>query len=149
MYDSILVPVDGSEQSSRALDHAVGHAETYDAAVHLLFVVDVASLPAEVDAAPVAERLDTYGERIVAGAADRVGAADVDRIETAVVPGVPHQAILDYADDNDVDLVVMGTHGRTGLDRYLLGSVTERVVRRSPVPVLAVRTDEAAAASGE
>lgn len=64
-------------------------------------------------------------------------------VETDVRRGNPHREILDYADEHAVDLVVMGTHGRTGLDRYLLGSVTEKVVRLSNVPVLTVRaTDE-------
>ncbi|MFC7079015.1 universal stress protein [Halorussus caseinilyticus] len=143
MYDSILVPIDGSEQSSRALEHAVGHADTYDAAVHLVFVVDVASVPAEVDAAPVEEKLDRYGESVTDGAAERVEDAGVSRVETSVVPGVPHRAILDYAAAHDVDLVVMGTHGRTGIDRYLLGSVTEKVVRLSEAPVLTVQADDA------
>jgi nucleotide-binding universal stress UspA family protein len=55
---------------------------------------------------------------------------------------MPYQSIQNYVEDNAVDLVVMGTHGRTGLDRYLLGSVTEKLVRTSPVPVLSVRIPE-------
>ncbi len=142
MYDSILVPIDGSDQSSRALDHAIGHAETYDADLHLVFVVDVASIPAEVDTAPVEEKLDSYGDHVTAGAAERAEEASVGRVETAVVPGVPHRAILDYADREEVDLVVMGTHGRTGLERYLLGSVTEKVVRLADAPVLTVHAEQ-------
>uniref|UniRef100_UPI00387E9FE4 universal stress protein n=1 Tax=Haloarcula regularis TaxID=3033392 RepID=UPI00387E9FE4 len=57
---------------------------------------------------------------------------------------MPYQAIQAYVEDNDVDLVVMGTHGRTGLERYLLGSVTEKLVRTAPVPVLTVRAPEEA-----
>lgn len=60
-------------------------------------------------------------------------------IEGVVAQGTPHQAILDHIDEHDIDLVVMGTHGRTGLDRYLLGSITEKVVRLSDAPVLTVR----------
>jgi nucleotide-binding universal stress UspA family protein len=145
MYDSILVPIDGSTQSSRALDHAVRHAETYDAEVHLLFVVDVGSVPTEVDVAPVEEKLDSYGEKITAGAAERVEDADVPGVVAEVVPGVPAKTIIDYAGDREVDLVVMGTHGRTGIDRYLLGSVTEKVVRHADVPVLTVHASEAEA----
>jgi nucleotide-binding universal stress UspA family protein len=66
-------------------------------------------------------------------------AAGVDTIEGVVAQGAPHRAILDYVDEQDIDLIVMGTHGRTGLDRYLLGSVTEKVVRLSDAPVLTVR----------
>jgi len=57
--------------------------------------------------------------------------------------GEPYESVLDYADEHDIDIIVMGTHGRTGLDHHLLGSVTEKVVRTSDVPVLTVR------ASGE
>jgi nucleotide-binding universal stress UspA family protein len=71
----------------------------------------------------------------------------VDRLPTAVevertiTTGVPQDEILSLVAEGDADVVVMGTHGRSGLDRYLLGSVTERVVRQSPVPVLTVRAD--------
>jgi nucleotide-binding universal stress UspA family protein len=60
-------------------------------------------------------------------------------VVTEVVGGNPHEAILDYVADRGIDVVVMGTHGRTGLDRAVMGSVAERVVRRSPAPVLTVR----------
>jgi nucleotide-binding universal stress UspA family protein len=60
-------------------------------------------------------------------------------VTTGVVTGDPTETILDYADDHDVDVISMGTHGRTGLDRYVAGSVTERVVRLADVPVLTVR----------
>ena len=61
---------------------------------------------------------------------------------TAVRRGDPHETIIEYADDVDADVIVMGTHGRTGLDRRVLGSVTERTVRLSDVPVLTVRADD-------
>jgi nucleotide-binding universal stress UspA family protein len=60
-------------------------------------------------------------------------------VETAVVVGTVHRSIRSYVEENDIDLVVMGTHGRQGIERFLLGSVTERTVRTSPVPVLTVR----------
>ena len=66
----------------------------------------------------------------------------VETIEGMVSQGSPHRAILDYIEDQDIDLVVMGTHGRTGLDRYLLGSVTEKVVRLSDAPVMTVRLSD-------
>jgi nucleotide-binding universal stress UspA family protein len=59
-----------------------------------------------------------------------------------MVHGTPHTAILDYAEEHGVDLVVMGTHGRRGFDRFLLGSVTEKVVRTASVPVMTVRVGE-------
>lgn len=59
-----------------------------------------------------------------------------------IVEGNPHEEILEYVSEHDIDMVVMGTHGRTGIDRVVMGSVAERVVRQSPVPVLTVRGKE-------
>ena len=67
----------------------------------------------------------------------------VETIETAISHGIPYRAILAAIDEADADLVVVGTHGRTGIDRYLLGSVAEKLVRTAPVPVRTVRAPEA------
>lgn len=141
MYQDILVPTDGSEGSRRAVDHAIDIAATYDAMLHVLFVVDTRSLPADVDAGLIYDALEGTGREAVDEVTRQAVAADVD-VEASLATGSVHRAILDYAAEHDVDLVVMGTHGRTGLDRYLLGSVAEKVVRLSPVPVMTVRTDE-------
>jgi len=85
------------------------------------------------------ETLEEQGEQIVEGASEQLGGVDVT---TTVRAGYPHEVILDYAETEGIDLIVMGTHGRTGLDRYLIGSVTEKVVRLSDVPVLSVREPE-------
>ncbi len=69
------------------------------------------------------------------------GACENVRTESYICAGDPHQVILNYADHHGIDIIVMGTHGRTGLDRYLLGSVTEKVVRLSDIPVVTVRQD--------
>jgi nucleotide-binding universal stress UspA family protein len=142
MYERILVPTDGSAQADRAFEQALDLAETYDAQLHLLNVVDVSALAGEFDAVTVVDQLEDSGERAVERLRERAEEAGIDDVRTVVVEGVPHRTILDYAGDHDVDLVVMGTHGRTGLDRYLLGSVTERVVRQSDVPVLTVRESD-------
>lgn len=147
MYETILFPTDGSDESLRALDHALGFAEKYDAVLHTLYVVDT-SYPytgfdgSGLDLEPIYEALRREGERTIQRIeerADRAGTAFVGATREA---GVVHRAILEYADENDVDLIVMGTHGRRGLDRWLLGSVTERVVRTAEVPVLTVRGTE-------
>lgn len=168
MYDSILFPTDGSKAAAAALDHAVDHARQYDATLHLLFVaqddfgpsgliheehedVDVSGMVGEHDETqstgmtseePVSQAvIAEHGEAVVSQVADTVG--DDVTVETAVLSGTPYERILDYADDTGADMVVMGTHGRTGMDRYLLGSVTEKVVRTADVPVLTVRAPEA------
>jgi nucleotide-binding universal stress UspA family protein len=145
MYERILIPTDGSECADSAVDHAIDIATQYDAELHVLSVVDTRdmshSAPA-ISPQQVEQTLRERAESVVESVAERAADAGVETI-TAVEPGVPDDVVVEYAADHDCDLVVMGTHGRTGLQRYLLGSVTERTVRRSSVPVLTVRgTDD-------
>lgn len=141
MYDRILLPTDGSRGNSRAVDQAIGLAGETDAVLHALFVVeDIPSAP-EMSDGQFQARLEQIGEEALEDIRARADDAGVE-IETAIENGDPHRAILEYADEEAMDLVVMGTHGRSGLDRYLLGSVTERVVRASDVPVLTVRVED-------
>jgi len=138
MYEQILLPTDGSEGTRGAVEHAINLATTYDATLHTIYVVDTnvgidASVPGTLDT------LEEAGENAIDDVIQQAEAAGVKTTEGVVAQGTPHQAILDYIDEHDIDLVVMGTHGRTGLDRYLLGSITEKVVRLSDAPVLTVR----------
>lgn len=142
MYDVILLPTDGSEGTQRAVDHAIQLASEHDAALRVLHVVNLGAIPPEVGADRIAEALEAGGETAIADVIDRAEAAGVTDVSGVVEHGSPHREILDYAEANDVSLIVMGTHGRTGLDRYLLGSVAERVVRLSETPVLTVRQTE-------
>ncbi|MFC7136201.1 universal stress protein [Halobaculum litoreum] len=139
MYDRILVPTDGSDAVDPAVDRALDLAATYDATLHALAVVEPIYTVNE-GLGSIFDTLESDARAAVAAVAERGEAADVT-VVTATRTGVPHGEILDYADEEGVDLIVMGTHGRTGLDRYLLGSVTEKVVRLSEVPVLTVRRD--------
>jgi len=140
MYDRILLPTDGSAGSESVIDHAASLARTHDATVHAVYVMDTASLadlPMESSWEGVTHSLREEGDLALEAAKRRV--PEEIPVETAVLEGSPARDIVDYATTNDVDLIVMGTHGRAGLDRWLLGSVAERVVRTSPVPVLTVR----------
>ncbi|ELZ95253.1 stress response protein [Haloferax mucosum ATCC BAA-1512] len=142
MYDHILLPTDGSDATDETIEHAATLAETYGATVHVLSVADSRNR-FETPSAGIAPDVWEKSERERAeNAADAAIDALPDTIATEklVEEGVPHDVILDYAEDADIDVVVMATHGRTGLDHYLVGSVTERVVRKSAVPVLTVRT---------
>ncbi len=146
MYDAILVPTDGSDAAEAAIEQAVGQAVAFEATLHALFVVELAAAsPMQITLDTVIHRLEAEGERVTGRIAEAAEAAGIEAV-TSVRHGVADEAILDYVEEQDVDLVVMGTHGRRGVDRYLLGSVTERVVRRSPVPVLTVRRPPVAAA---
>ncbi|MFC6717496.1 universal stress protein [Natrialbaceae archaeon GCM10025810] len=136
MYQNVLIPTDGSDETRRAIAHGLAIADRFDATVHALSVVP------EGPYGP----LDDEGASEVARRAVEIIEIDADRegvdVTTAVERGVPHEEILSYADEEDVDMIVMGTKGRTGVDRVLVGSVAERVVRLSPVPVVTVRLEE-------
>ena len=141
MYDRILLPTDGSDAGNRAVDQALGLAAETGATVHLLFVLEDIPYAPEMMDDTVEAQLREIGEAAIEeirGSADEAGVEVVE----ALRDGAPHSAILEYAADTGADLIVMGTHGRSGLDRYLLGSVTERVVRTADVPVLTVRMSE-------
>ncbi|MFB6141738.1 MAG: universal stress protein [Halorientalis sp.] len=141
MYDRLLFPTDGSEGAERAFEHVLDVAAAHGATVHVLAVADTARDSVTQVRGEVVDALETEGEETVAAAADRASERGVETV-TEVLQGDPASTIVDYADDRDVDLVVMPTRGRTGLSRLLLGSVTERVVRQAEVPVLTLRPEE-------
>ncbi|WP_323675885.1 universal stress protein [Halorubellus sp. PRR65] len=155
-YRNVLVPTDGSNLAVEALREALSLAELTDATIHVLYVVDDAkiaelasgtgiddvSVDGDVDG--LFERFEAIGEH----ALDDLREAATDRgltLTTAIRRGLPEEEILAYVEETEIDLLVMGTHGRRGIERYILGSTTERVLRKSPVPVLTVREN----ASGE
>ena len=136
MYDRILVPTDGSQGANTALEHGIEIASQWDATVHALYVVDTRL----ARSGPALETLRREGRRAVRDV-EVAGTEAGLPVVTDIVEGNPHEEILAYVAANDIDMVVMGTHGRTGLDRVFMGSVAERVGRRSPVPVLTVRSE--------
>ena len=136
MYDTILAPVDGSAPSDAAADHAISLASDAGATLSVVSVVDVGTLSAaKLDSEALLEGYEAEAERHVAAVADRARKSGVT-VETAVLHGTPYRSILDRIDAVDADLVVLGSRGRRGLARYLLGSTTDRVLRLSSVPVL-------------
>jgi nucleotide-binding universal stress UspA family protein len=138
MYDDILVPVDDSEPASKILDHVEELANWADATIHLLFVADTDRHSVTVVENDVIDGLVQKGNTIVNDVRKRLRRPSVE-CETDVVQGTPATTIVEYADRYGHDLIVMSTHGRTGVSRYLHKSVSETVVRRSQVPVLTVR----------
>jgi nucleotide-binding universal stress UspA family protein len=147
MYDTILIPTDGSDVAEIAVDHAIDLASKYDATVHALYVVDIDAVNFGLGTEQVDRiRQGKFGEMeeleekanaatgVVAEAAREHGLDVVEEVRV----GKPHDVIAGYADATDVDLIVMGSHGRSGVRRALLGSVTERVLRSTHRPVLVV-----------
>lgn len=150
MFDNILVPTDGSDNAERALEHATLFAQAYDATVHGLYVLNVtyaADYEGGVDSESVITALEREGEEALETVERRCESAGVS-VTTTLLEGRPAHRITTYADENDVDLVIMGTHGRAGVSRLLLGSVTESVIRRSDRPVLTVPKDAPVAGDG-
>jgi nucleotide-binding universal stress UspA family protein len=141
MYDTILLPTDGSEASTRAETQAIGLAAELGATLHVVYAVEDIPYAPEMMDDEVEDQLQSVGEAALEAVRERAEAEGVD-VVTSIERGVPHSTILGYAEANPVDAIVMGTHGRSGLDRYLLGSVTERVVRTAEVPVLTVRQSD-------
>jgi nucleotide-binding universal stress UspA family protein len=140
MYDRILLPTDGSEGNDRAVGEAIDLAAETGAELHVLFVVEELPYAPEMTEDRLEVQLRGIGEEATETIRERAEEAGVTA-QTAIEDGTPHLEILGYVDREMIDLVVMGTHGRNGLDKYLLGSVTERVVRSADVPVLTVRVD--------
>ncbi|MCL9817141.1 universal stress protein [Natronocalculus amylovorans] len=163
MYDNILFPTDGSKPCESALSHVREMATAFDATVHVLYVMPTHN----INSAMVGKRssgkrsgmsgkeknrekkgmvgktpkeskeaFKSQGERAIERAVAEL--SDVSTKER-IGSGVVYKEILKYADDNEIDLILMGTNGRTGTDRYLLGSVTEKVVRTAEIPVTTIR----------
>ncbi|MFW5920185.1 MAG: universal stress protein [Halodesulfurarchaeum sp.] len=137
MIDTVVIATDGSKSVKRAVDVALDLADRFDADVHALYVLE----ESEVNSAPERVRGELRAALSEEGTAalEAVEDAANARVRTAVRSGRPAIEIAHYARSVDADLVATGTRGRHGTNRFLIGSVAERVVRTCPVPVLTVR----------
>ncbi|AEH39368.1 universal stress protein [Halopiger xanaduensis] len=147
MFTTVLVPTDGSRGAEAAITHATELGQTYGATLHALYVVDTGAEPAALETdqrETLREPSERRGREATIRVTDQAEANDLTAARE-VREGAPHTEILEYADEQDVDLIVMGTHGRTDVDHARLGSTTERVLTRSDTPVLSVRLREDAA----
>jgi nucleotide-binding universal stress UspA family protein len=138
MYDTILIPYDGSEGAAEVLHHASELAHWSDAMIHVLYVADTTRDSVTVVEGQTVDALVREGEDVVEEAAKTLETLG-NSYETDVVQGNPAPTIVEYAERYDHDLIMMPTHGREGVSRYLIGSVSEKVVRLSSIPVLTVR----------
>lgn len=132
MYDAILVPTDGRPNTERAIEEAIELASVHDATLHALYVIN----SAEIAPGMAFDDLEPVGNEAVDYVASRAADAGIDDVRTTVTHGLRHRAILDYAADNDVDLIVMGRN--RGLDRFFRKSVSDQVSKETTTSVLVV-----------
>ncbi len=130
----ILVPIDFSTDAEHALGCAIGLAQQFQARLSLMHAIYLPEA-AEVNLAAYLKKVESEAEQEMAACRKRVEAAGV-AVDVLMVRGAPSHKIVETARDKQVDLIVMGTHGRTGLQHLLIGSVAERVVRLTPCPVM-------------
>jgi len=142
-FQRILFPTDFSELSKAAIPHLLELLQKHDATVHVIHVLEAVWGPA--DTTWSMGGIDDVEEKRTSYAHDRLGVLvqelgiDENRCEIAVERGSAYQTIADYAKRNSIDLIIMATHGRTGLSHLLIGSTAERVVRLAPCPVMTVK----------
>jgi len=140
MYEDILVPTDGSEQATNAVKEALSLATELDATVHALYVVSEFEgriPPITGEQEELSEEYHEYGEEIVGEVSKAAEAAGID-CTAAVADGVVHTEIESYVENNDIDLIVIGSRGLSNIEKAILGSTTDRIVRTLEVPTTVV-----------
>ncbi|AKB74412.1 Universal stress protein [Methanosarcina lacustris Z-7289] len=138
---NIVIATDGSENAQRAIFYGIGIAKLSEATVYALCVVNASSLISEnwtIGRKNIYKIIRSKGEKAVSEV-KKLGEKSGVEVKEVILDGNPSNEILDFSENNDIDLIVMGTLGKTGLDRFLIGSVAENVVRGSKVPVMVVR----------
>jgi nucleotide-binding universal stress UspA family protein len=143
-YRNIVIATDGSENNKKAISYGIEIAKLSGATVHALYVVDTSSfssIPMDAGWEAMYEILRKEGEKAVFEVKEVGETAGVE-VREVLWEGHPSNEIIDFAENNNADLIVIGTLGKTGLDRFLMGSVAEKVVRGSKVPVMVVRGEE-------
>jgi nucleotide-binding universal stress UspA family protein len=147
-FHHLLVPIDGSPTADKALDEAIRLASSTGAKVTLLHVMDALSHMTGFEsgtlyAEQILPLMRSAGENLLAQAGQKVLAQGL-QVECILItegPGRVFEHVAEHARNNNVDLIVLGSHGRRGIDRALMGSDAEQIIRHAPVPVLVVRGD--------
>ncbi len=140
-YEKILIATDGSEYTKNAVDYGIDLAKSTGAKLSAIYVVDTAafaSIPMDAAWESMYELLKQEGDLAIKYVTERAQVEGLE-VEGNLIEGHPADEIIRYSEKNSISLIVMGTLGKSGLDRFLLGSVAEKVVRNSKIPVLVVR----------
>ncbi|MCU4750687.1 universal stress protein [Halobacteria archaeon AArc-curdl1] len=137
MYDTILVPTDGSDPANRAVDHALALADRYDARIHAMYCVETHRYgePALSSTELVCNQLEEYGQELLEALGDRAAEAGIE-YTYEVYHGRPWEVVLEESESLDADLVVIGYQGQSHTRTKKIGSVAERIVRSADRPVL-------------
>jgi len=137
----ILCPIDHSDCSKEALKYAVSFAMKDESKLYMLHVIDIRSFSESIDAMtpqiPDDETIKQLKTKLLDCIPEEI--RDDMNVEALVVQGIPFVEIIRTARENDIDMIVIGSHGRTGIAHMMLGSVSEKVVRKAPCPVLTVK----------
>ena len=144
--DRILFPTDFSDGSFHALPDAADLAKTYNAKLYILHIIyDVTEATAShiphISADELYKDLNEWAVKEIDNCCIEEIRSLPD-VEKKVVKGIPYEEVIKFASDNEIDIIVMGTYGRAGFERFIFGSTVEKVVRRAPCPVLTVRVPE-------
>jgi nucleotide-binding universal stress UspA family protein len=143
-YRNIVIATDGSENTQKAVSYGIEIAKLSGATVHALYVVDTtsfSSIPMDAGWEAMYDTLREEGEKAISEVKERGKVSGIE-VREVLLEGHPSNEIINFAENNNVDLIVVGTLGKTGLDKFLMGSVAEKVVRGSKVPVLVVRSEK-------
>lgn len=140
-YENILLPTDGSEGAEIAIDWALTLADLYDATLHTIYSVDTSWFAGGEDNVEIRDALEQTGREALETVRERARESGVS-VAGSVGSGPAARVIRSYSEEHDIDMIVMGTHGRSGVERYLIGSVTETVVRTADLPVCCVPMEE-------
>jgi nucleotide-binding universal stress UspA family protein len=141
MYKHVLIPLDGSALAEQALPHAIAQAKHFRAELVLLKVVEPLAHARGMslsDLEQIRQQAHTWAGEYLDSLAGDIQEQGV-LVQKVTIDGRPHTGIVEFAEANRVDLIVMSTRGQSGLSRWLMGSVADRVVRGSTAPVLMVR----------
>ncbi|MDD2339338.1 MAG: universal stress protein [Methanosarcina sp.] len=144
LYRNIVIATDGSENSQRAISCGIEIAKLSGATVHALYVVDTPSIISETWTAGkelVHELIISEGKKVLSRVKKITEDSGVE-VKEVLLEGHPSEEIINFAENNNMDLIVMGTLGKTGIEKFLMGSVAENVVRNSKIPVMVVRNEK-------
>lgn len=142
----ILVPIDFSDNSKKALRYAIPFAQQFNASLILMYIVEPTIYPSDfgfgqVGFPDVEKELHEKAISEMSALIESVVPAAL-KSETKVGSGIPFVEITTYAKEEDVDMIIVATHGRTGVEHILFGSTAEKIIRKAPCPVLVVRSEE-------